>query len=249
MRKTIFTALVLTLCLAISVPAYAAKDKKTEEKKFADDFEEYRSLGIGLLLKEGQEHLLSGMEDNSQALRTEKGAANIVELSAQLDEAFAIYAEEKYEEAFEKFITTARAGSAEAQEMVGMMFAQGQGTKQDDVQALRWLERAAQNFQPLAMHHVGVRYFGGQGVKRDVLNAAKWLSLSVEFYGDDTSDASERARQDLKNMMARLSLREQRQVQNAVREWRTENKAGIKIWERTKSQQEQIEQQKAGGQQ
>ena len=50
-------------------------------------------------------------------------------------------------------------------------------------------------------------------------------------------------------MMARLSLREQRQVQNAVREWKTENKAVIKLWERTKSQQEQIEQQKAGGQQ
>lgn len=243
MRKTVFTAVVLSMFL--SAPAFAAgKDKNAA---YADDFEEYRSVGIGLLLKEGQEHLLSGMEDNSQVLRTEKGAANIVELSAQLDEAYAVYAEEKYEEAFEKFITTARAGSAEAQEMVGMMFAQGQGTKQDDVQALRWLERAAQNFQPLAMHHVGVRYFGGQGVKRDVLNAAKWLSLSVEFYGDDTSEASERARQDLKNMMARLSLREQRQVQNAVRDWKTENKAGIKIWERTKNQQEQIEEQKTSG--
>ncbi|TNE30691.1 MAG: sel1 repeat family protein [Alphaproteobacteria bacterium] len=244
MRKTILTAVVLSMFL--SAPAFA--ENKNRSGAFADDFEEYRSLGVGLLLKEGQEHLLSGMEDNSQVLRTEKGAANIVELSAQLDEAYAVYAEEKYEEAFEKFITIARAGSAEAQEMVGMMFAQGQGTKQDDVQAMRWLERAAQNFQPLAMHHVGVRYFGGQGIKRDVLNAAKWLSLSVEFYGDDTSDASERARQDLKNMMARLSLREQRQVQNAVREWRTENKAGIKIWERKKSQQEQIDQKKAAGQ-
>lgn len=240
MRKIVLIAAVLSLFLVS--PALA--QGKNKSAAFADDFEEYRSLGIGLLLKEGQEHMLSGMEDNSQVLRTEKGAANIVELSAQLDAAYAVYAEEKYEEAFEKFITTARGGSAEAQEMVGMMFAQGQGTKQDDVQALRWLERAAQNFQPLSMHHVGVRYFAGQGIKRDVLNAAKWLSLSVEFYGEDKSEAAERARQDLNNMMARLSLREQRQVQNAVREWKEENKAALKTWQRTKSQQEHIQQQK-----
>lgn len=241
MRKNILTAAVLSLFLASPV---LAEDKKSTG--FADDFEEYRSLGIGLLLKEGQEHLLSGMEDNSQILRTEKGAANIVELSAQMDDAYAVYAEEKYEEAFEKFIALARAGSAEAQEMVGMMFAQGQGTKQDDVQALRWMERAAQNFQPLSMHHVGVRYFSGQGIKRDVLNAAKWLSLSVEFYGNDASEAAERARQDLKNMTARLSLREQRQVQNAVREWKEENKAALKTWERTQNQKQHMQQQQGG---
>jgi len=246
MRKTILTAFAVFACLSLSAPAYAAKAKATEKAKFADDFEEYRSLGIGLLLKEGQEHLLSGMDDNSATLRAEKGAANIAELSTQLDEAYQLYGEEKYDVAFEKFIAIARAGSAEAQEMIGIMFAQGHGTKQDDVQALRWLERAAKNYRPLAMHLIGVRYFQGQGIKRDVLKAALWLTLSSDFYGNDTGEAVTRAQQDLENVMARLSLREQRQVQNAVRDWKTENKAGIKTWERTQNQKQLEKQQGAG---
>jgi len=234
------------LCLAVLINVAAtyayAQTMGTASGHNTDDFEEYRQLGMGLLLKEGQEYLLSDLEDNSHILRAEKGAAVIVELTEQLDSAFKLFDEEKHEQAFEAFLSAARSNSPEAQEMVGMMFAQGIGVEEDQAQALRWLERAAQNFQPLSMHHVGIRYFSGQGVRRDLQKGAMWVFLANDLYGDDDSPEAARARQDMENMMARLSLREQRQVQSAVRDWKEENRTAWRTYERQRQQQEQMRQ-------
>ncbi len=242
MDKEKLIAICLAVWLSVSATCAAAQTMDTVSGRGVDALEEYRQLGIGLLLKEGQEYLLSGMEDNSHILRAEKGATAMVELTEQLDEAFTLFDDGKHEQAFEAFLATARAGSPEAQEMVGMMFAQGLGIEEDQAQALRWLERAAQNFQPLSMHHVGIRYFSGQGVRRDLQRGVMWVFLATDLYGEDDSPEATRARQDLENMMARLSLREQRQVQNAVREWKEENRTAWRTIERQRQQQEQMRQ-------
>ncbi len=226
MRHTRFTILASAFLL-LSTAAHAADP----EKEYQDEFDEFKSVGMGLLLKDGQEVLLQGMEDNSDTLRADKISSNNTEIQDQLKSAFEHYKKEEYKPAFEKFISIARAGHVQAQQMIGIMYTQGLGVDKDEKQAFRWLEKAAHNFDPLSMHHVGVRYFTGVGVRKNIAKAAMWLNLSVEFYGqikDSSPDAAERANDDLKNVLLRLSLREQRQVQNSVKQWKTQNKGALK---------------------
>ena len=235
MRHTRFT-IVLSSFLLLSTTAYAANP----DGEYQDEFDEFKSVGMGLLLKDGQEVLLEGLEDNSDTLRADKISSNNTEIQEQLESAFEHYKNKEYKPAFEKFISIARAGHVQAQQMVGLMYTQGQGVNKDEKQAFRWLEKAAHNFDSLSMHHVGVRYFQGLGVKKNVAKAAMWLTLAAEFYGMTHPEGVERVKNDLDNVLLRLSLKQQRQVQNSVKQWKTQNRGALKSFlkqNKTSSQQ------------
>ena len=74
---------------------------------------------------------------------------------------------------------------------MGNIYVSGQGVKQDDVKALKWFRKAAeQGFAP-AQFNLGVMYYNGRGVQVNKSLAKEWLGKACdngeqkgcEYYG------------------------------------------------------------------
>jgi TPR repeat protein len=77
---------------------------------------------------------------------------------------------------------TARAesGNAEAQNSLGLIYAKGQGVKQDYTQAAKWYRLAADQGNAGAQASLGELCEVGQGVPRSDTEAAKWYRMAAE---------------------------------------------------------------------
>ena len=74
----------------------------------------------------------------------------------------------------------ARAGDAEAQSSLGLLYATGDGVQRDDVQAAVWTRKAAEQGEADAQFGLGYLYFAGQGVPQDYAQAAIWYRKAAE---------------------------------------------------------------------
>jgi hypothetical protein len=66
-------------------------------------------------------------------------------------------------------------GNADAQYFIGEMYEDGHGVKQDDTEAMKWLQKAADQGDDAAQYAVAVGYSSGNGVKQDFAEAFKWF--------------------------------------------------------------------------
>ena len=73
----------------------------------------------------------------------------------------------------------ADAGSASAQNNLGLMYYNGQGVAQDYAAAAGWYRKAADQGNAGAQSNLGVMYVAGQGVTQDYVQAHKWFNLSA----------------------------------------------------------------------
>ena len=85
-----------------------------------------------------------------------------------------------YQTAFKLWLPLAEQGDASAQFNLGMMYDNGQGVKQDDVEAVKWYRQAAEQGFADAQLNLGVMYDEGQGVKQDDVEAVKWYRQAAE---------------------------------------------------------------------
>jgi len=69
----------------------------------------------------------------------------------------------------------ASSGDREALQNIGWMYATGQGTKTDQVEAYRWFLDAARNGEPGSQFEVARRLNEGDGVHKDPTIAYSWL--------------------------------------------------------------------------
>ena len=70
--------------------------------------------------------------------------------------------------------------TAYAQCFLGGCYLQGDGVKQDDAEAFKWMKRAADNGLGAAMATIGFAYMVGTGVARDYAKAVQYLHCGVE---------------------------------------------------------------------
>lgn len=85
-----------------------------------------------------------------------------------------------YEKAFEQFIPAAKSGNADAEELIGVMYALGLGVERDDVRAFEWYLRASMKGHPGAQSGIGWYYEVGRGVAGiDLVRAYMWYTLSA----------------------------------------------------------------------
>ena len=85
----------------------------------------------------------------------------------------------------------AEQGDADAQVNLGAMYAQGQGVKQDDVEAVKWYHKSAEQGDAGAQFLLGVSYFFGKGVQVNKALAKEWFGKACdnghqdgcEYYG------------------------------------------------------------------
>ena len=80
-----------------------------------------------------------------------------------------------YATALREFRPLAEQGDAEAQFNLGVMYADGEGVPEDDVQAAFWFRKAAEQGVAAAQFNLGVMYAKGEGVPEDDVQAAFWF--------------------------------------------------------------------------
>jgi TPR repeat protein len=59
------------------------------------------------------------------------------------------------------------------------LYEQGTGVKQDEKEAAKWYQLAADGGDPIAQYDIGQRYKLGLGVSTNLIQAFKWLTLAA----------------------------------------------------------------------
>ena len=86
----------------------------------------------------------------------------------------------KFQEAYAAFWPAARSGNADAEELIGVMYAMGLGVQRDDIRAFDWYLRSAMKGHPGAQSGVGWYYEVGRGMPApDLVRAYMWYTLSA----------------------------------------------------------------------
>lgn len=99
---------------------------------------------------------------------------------AEIEEARDLMEEGHFAEAREALWPAARSGNAEAEELIGVMYALGLGVERDSVRAMEWYLRAAMKGHPGAQSGVGWYYELGIGLPSpDLVRAYMWYALSA----------------------------------------------------------------------
>ena len=90
------------------------------------------------------------------------------------------YKQEKYKEAFPYCKKAAERGNTIAQNLLGVMYASGDGVEKNAVKAIKWYQKAAEQGNSYAQCNLGLMYYWGQGAEKDYIEAAKWLRKAAE---------------------------------------------------------------------
>ena len=86
----------------------------------------------------------------------------------------------KFVEAKEALWPAARSGNADAEELIGVMYAMGLGVERDDERAFEWYLRASLKGHPGAQSGIGWYYEVGRGLPApDLVRAYMWYALSA----------------------------------------------------------------------
>lgn len=99
---------------------------------------------------------------------------------AGLNEGVVAYGRGEYTQALQEFRAAADAGDIYAQFNLGVMYALGQGVKQDQTTAIGWYRKAADKGLPWAQFNLGQAYEEAYGVERDEVAAVNWYRKAAE---------------------------------------------------------------------
>ena len=100
--------------------------------------------------------------------------------SAEIEEARDLMEAGQYVEARDALWPAARSGNADAEELIGVMYALGLGVEQDYIRAFEWYLRSAMKGHPGAQSGVGWYYEVGLGMPApDLVRAYTWYVLSA----------------------------------------------------------------------
>lgn len=85
-----------------------------------------------------------------------------------------------FEQAMKEFIPAAKTGNADAEELIGVLYAMGLGVERDDVRAFEWYMRASLKGHAGAQSGIGWYYEVGRGINApDLVRAYTWYVLSA----------------------------------------------------------------------
>ncbi len=99
---------------------------------------------------------------------------------AELESARDLMDEGSFEAAYKELWPAALSGNAEAEELIGVMYAMGLGVERDDRRAFEWYLRSAMKGHPGAQSGVGWYYEVGRGLPAiDLVRAYMWYTLSA----------------------------------------------------------------------
>ena len=118
--------------------------------------------------------------------------------AAELEAARDLMEAGRFEEARAALWPAARSGNAEAEELIGVMYALGLGVEKDEVRAFEWYLRAAMKGHAGAQSGVGWYYEVGTGlVAPDLVRAYMWYVLSAIGGDPDAAISLEEVRKKM----------------------------------------------------
>ena len=108
-------------------------------------------------------------------------------------------------------------GHAEAQYILGVMYAEGrQGVPQDYAEAVKWWRKAALQGYALAQFLLGLMYAEGLGVSQDYVLAHKWINLFAARGGEAGDTAF---RDFVASIASKMTPAQIAEAQRLAREW------------------------------
>ncbi|MCG2583224.1 tetratricopeptide repeat protein [Massilia sp. TS11] len=90
------------------------------------------------------------------------------------------YNAKNYALALKEITPLAKAGMADAQHLLGLMYYMGRGVTRDYKQALFWHRKAAEQGKADAQYVVGAMYYTGNAVPQDHKQAVTWFRKAAE---------------------------------------------------------------------
>ncbi|MBW4983165.1 sel1 repeat family protein [Mameliella sp. CS4] len=113
-------------------------------------------------------------------------------LAADLEEARDLMEAGDFPAAMDQFRVLARSGNADAEELIGVMYALGLGVEKDPERAFEWYLRASLKGHPGAQSGLGWYYELGLGLPApDLVRAYLWYALSAIGGDVDAPDSLE----------------------------------------------------------
>lgn len=100
--------------------------------------------------------------------------------SAGFAEGATAYNAQNYSRALKEVTPLAKAGHADAQHLLGLMYYMGRGVARDYKQALLWHRKAAEQGKADAQYVVGAMYYTGNAVAADPRAAVSWFRRAAE---------------------------------------------------------------------
>ena len=111
---------------------------------------------------------------------------------AEIEEARDLMEEGRFVEAREALLPAARSGNADAEELIGVMYALGLGVERDPERAFEWYLRSSLKGHPGAQSGLGWFYELGLGMPApDLVRAYLWYGLSSIGGDPDAVDSLE----------------------------------------------------------
>ncbi|MEX0348411.1 MAG: tetratricopeptide repeat protein [Paracoccaceae bacterium] len=99
---------------------------------------------------------------------------------ADIEEARDLMESGQFKAAYDALWPAARSGNADAEELIGVMYAMGLGVERDDMRAFDWYLRASLKGHPGAQSGIGWYYEVGRGLPApDLTRAYLWYALSA----------------------------------------------------------------------
>ena len=112
-------------------------------------------------------------------------------------------------------------GDSKAQNSMGLLYADGQGTHQDDQAAAFWFRKAADQGNVRAQHSLSRLYFQGNGVPKDYVQAYRWLYLADSGSKDSEETSVRKSIVDaLAFVGGHMSAEQIAEAQGLAREWK-----------------------------
>jgi TPR repeat protein len=199
------------LSAALVLLMFAAGAARAQD--VAPSLDEYNNVRSGLLMPENGSPA-PGEQENAPP---ENEAAEDPSGLMTIDDLALAYQQGKFDIAARRLIPLAKNGQDQAQELVGIMYRNGQGVPKDPEQALLWLNKAAEANRPLAQHHLGIIYYTGDGVQADPVKALMWLQIAIVHYPEGPE--KKRAIEDRDNASVQLTRRDRSRALQLAREW------------------------------
>ena len=98
---------------------------------------------------------------------------------AEIEKARDLMEAHQFEAAMKELMPAARSGNADAEELIGVMYAMGLGVERDDERAFEWYLRASMKGHPGAQSGIGWYFEVGRGTAVDLVRAYLWYGLST----------------------------------------------------------------------
>lgn len=81
---------------------------------------------------------------------------------------------------FQEYKANAEKGDVEAQNSLGVCYANGRGVAKDEREAVKWYRKVAEQNLASGQFNLGLSYVAGRGVEKDHAEAVKWFRKAAE---------------------------------------------------------------------